>query len=627
MPISRRLIAGLSALALTMVVLPAGSTATAAPDASAAPVPESLACPPALTGDPEFTDLTGGVHDEAIACLSGWGLLEGRTPDRFDPVGTLERGAAARLLHRLLTLADALGDDDAAATDAGAFPDLVDHELRPIVESLAALGVVTGFEDGSFGASLPVTRAQFASLVARAMEQVLGLELPAAPGRFADVEGPPHAGAIEGLAELDVLRGTTDGLFVPGAGQTREQTASILVRLLGVLVAEQVIAAPEEAPDPEAPPVADTPPLATTPDCDAPDAEVDACVRLNELQVLGTHNSYKLLPPSFVLGLISAVDPAQGEALAYEHRPIPEQLEQLGIRQLELDVFADPDGGRYANPLGGLLTLNVPDGGLPDLLDPGFKVLHVQDIDYETTCPTLVSCLEQVRDFSVANPDHVPIAVLIETKTDPVPVDVDELPFELPQDFTVPLPITAELLDELDAEIRSVFDAEQLIVPDDVRGTHDTLEQAVLAGGWPTLGEARGRVLFLLDQPSDREIYRQGRPNLEGRVMFTPSRPGEPDAAFVKVNEPIGNVEEIRALIDAGYVVRTRADIPTGDARTNDTTRREAALSSGAQWVSTDYPEPSTVFDSEYRVELPGGGPARCNPVNAPPACRDAGLE
>ncbi len=622
MPIhTRRRLASLAAIAITVALIPVGSAATASSPPPTDPPVEALACPASLLIEPGFADLTGGVHDEAIACLTGWGLLEGREAERFDPTDTLDRGAAARLLHRVLALAEAGGETDPADRRASdTFPDLDDGDLGPIVQSLAALGVVTGFEDGTFRASLPVTRAQFASLAGRSLDPVLGIALPDVSGRFADVEGPPHARAIEGLAELGVLRGTTDGLFVPGAGLTREQAASVVVRVLGVLVTEGLITTPETPPSPE-------PPDPTVPDCDAPDAEVDACVRLNELQVLGTHNSYKLLPPSFVLGLISAVDPAQGEALAYEHRPIPEQLEQLGIRQLELDVFADPDGGRYARPLGGLLTLNVPEGGLPDLLDPGFKVLHVQDVDYETTCPTLVSCLEQVRDFSVTNPVHVPIAVLIETKTAPVPVDVDELPFQLLQDFTVPLPITTELLDELDAEIRSVFDDEHLIVPDDVRGTYDTLEQAVLDGGWPTLGEARGRVLFLLDQPSDAERYRQGRPNLEGRVMFTPSAPGQPDAAFVKVNEPIGNVEQIRALVEAGYVVRTRADVPTADARTNDTTRREAALSSGAQWVSTDYPEPSTVFDSVYRVELPGGGPARCNPVNAPPACRDAALE
>jgi hypothetical protein len=39
-----------------------------------------------------------------------------------------------------------------------------------------------------------------------------------------------------------------------------------------------------------------------------------------------------------------------------------------------------------------------------------------------------------------------------------------------------------------------------MIVPDNVRGQHDSLEEAVLAGEWPSLDAARGKVLFLIDQ-------------------------------------------------------------------------------------------------------------------------------
>ena len=69
-----------------------------------------------------------------------------------------------------------------------------------------------------------------------------------------------------------------------------------------------------------------------------------------------------------------------------------------------------------------------------------------------------------------------------------------------------------------------------------------------------------------------------------------------------------------------GYLVRTRADADTVEARTGDTTRRDAALASGAQWVSTDYPAPGTAdrFGTDYVVSLPGDAIVRCNPVSAP---------
>jgi hypothetical protein len=77
-----------------------------------------------------------------------------------------------------------------------------------------------------------------------------------------------------------------------------------------------------------------------------------------------------------------------------------------------------------------------------------------------------------------------------------------------------------------------------------------------------------------------------------------------------------------------GYIVRTRADEPMHEATTGDVTRRDAAFRSGAQYVSTDFPEPSP-FGTGYVARLPGAArlPARCNPVSAPPGCRDEWLE
>jgi hypothetical protein len=96
----------------------------------------------------------------------------------------------------------------------------------------------------------------------------------------------------------------------------------------------------------------------------------------------------------------------------------------------------------------------------------------------------------------------------------------------------------ANLLDSLDKEIRSVFNPKQLITPDDIRRPGLTLEQSVLQHGWPNLDSARGRVMFLMDNgPSDpvNKMYLDGKPNLEGRVIFTNSAPGKADCAFQKV--------------------------------------------------------------------------------------------
>jgi len=68
-------------------------------------------------------------------------------------------------------------------------------------------------------------------------------------------------------------------------------------------------------------------------------------VRLNELQLIGTHNSYHLEPPAALVNAIATQDPEFARSIQFSHAPLPQQLD-AGIRQLELDVYADPEGGR-----------------------------------------------------------------------------------------------------------------------------------------------------------------------------------------------------------------------------------------------------------------------------------------
>jgi hypothetical protein len=355
----------------------------------------------------------------------------------------------------------------------------------------------------------------------------------------------------------------------------------------------------------------------------------ESCVRLNQVQVLGTHNSYHVEPaPS--LDLLFQSSPPPGPTLSlvwdYTHAALAEQLSDQGIRQVEIDVFLDPDGGLYANPLGDIL---VAINGLPadpdpegKRLEPGFQVLHVQDLDFRSTCLTLPDCLHTIQEWSSDNPRHLPVMVMLELKDEVIP-DSPGLP-----PFVVPVLYTAEDLDDLDSLVRSVFPARQLITPDDIRGNRKTLEEAVLKDGWPTLEEARGRILFALDNGGEiRDLYVDGHASLAGRVLFVNSAPGQPEAAFMKRNDPVGQFAEISNLVAEGYIVRTRADSDTIEARFGVTARRDMALMGGAQFVSTDYPVPDPDFGTGYFVEIPDGAPGRCNPVNSPAGCRNEALE
>ena len=337
-------------------------------------------------------------------------------------------------------------------------------------------------------------------------------------------------------------------------------------------------------------------------------------VRLNEIQLVGTHNSYHLEPDETVKAEFLKKLPFSRQyikTLEYNHLPLNEQFDR-GIRQIELDVFADPIGGRYAKPRGA--TANTP---IPDRMnEPGLKVFHLQDVDFRSTCPTFLGCLQTVKTWSDANPNHLPILILVEAKDNAVPRWVEKaLSFE----FTQPIPFDEAQLDTIDLEIRSIFPEQQLITPDTVRGDAATLDRAVRTRGWPRLSVSRGKIMFALDNEGKiRDRYTRGHPSLSGRVMFVSAPPGSDEAAFFKRNNPFDR--SISRLVSQGYLVRTRADADTREARSNNTKRRDAAFASGAQFVSTDYPVANPAL-SDYAVAFPGNVAARCNPFNTGGGC------
>jgi hypothetical protein len=331
---------------------------------------------------------------------------------------------------------------------------------------------------------------------------------------------------------------------------------------------------------------------------------LDSTLRLDQVQVLGSHNSYHGRPYPQVLRGLYAANAGLAKTLDYAHAPLPQQF-ALGVRQIELDAWADPAGGKYARP-SYPISVGAP---LPDpsvMNRPGYKVIHQVDLDTNSTCLTLVACLQLTKTWSDAHPGHVPMEIQIEMKDDRV---------------------TEPMWQDLEHEILSVFPRDRLVTPDDVRGDAPTLGEAVRTHGWPTLGKVRGKVFFTLDNGGFRESYLQGHPSLRGRLLFTPSSPGQDDAAFAKLNDPIADFAEIRAAVAAHMIVRTRADADTLAARAGDTTMEKAAFASGAQLVSTDYERPDPTIGTGYVVRVPGGTPARCNPVSAPAGCRPTDVE
>ena len=296
----------------------------------------------------------------------------------------------------------------------------------------------------------------------------------------------------------------------------------------------------------------------------------DDTLRINHIQALGTHNSYHLRSHIDIL------------PWRYNHLPLDEQLDLQGVRQFELDLYQNEAG-----------TL---------------EVYHIGTVDDGTTCETLSICLTVMKDWSDAHLGHHPLLVLLEPKRYRESAE--------------------DTLQRIESILEETWSRERLVTPDLVQRDAANIRDGLAQSGWPVLGSVRGRLLVILHTSGAlRDAYLNAAGGTEARLMF-PDAYGDLNASFAayhSMNNPISSQDEIRALVAAGHLVRTRADADGEESESLDYTKSEAALRSGAHFISTDFPYAGT--EDEYGFVIPEGTPSRCNPISAPSDCNPSDLE
>ncbi|MDH7497587.1 MAG: S-layer homology domain-containing protein [Syntrophomonadaceae bacterium] len=114
----------------------------------------------------------------------------------------------------------------------GTFADIAGHWAQTDIRALVARGIVSGVTPVLFAPQQQVTRAQFATMLAKA----LALQVrPASGQRFSDVRpGSWYADAVESAAAIGLVNGRSDGTFAPEAVITRAELAVMVANALRV---------------------------------------------------------------------------------------------------------------------------------------------------------------------------------------------------------------------------------------------------------------------------------------------------------------------------------------------------------------------------------------------------------
>ena len=120
------------------------------------------------------------------------------------------------------------------AVHAQTLPDLHNHWATKPVNTLIAKGVIDGYPDGTFKPDQPITRAEFAKMVAK----TFGYGKSGQPGA-ADAKGHWAAGYISAATAQKVMKTFGDGSFRPESRLTRAQLATMLTRVVHLVSAQE----------------------------------------------------------------------------------------------------------------------------------------------------------------------------------------------------------------------------------------------------------------------------------------------------------------------------------------------------------------------------------------------------
>lgn len=168
---------------------------------------------PALAPIPEM--LNGEDH---------YAYLLGYEDGTVRPNGSISRAEVATVLFRLLK-------DDVRTqnlTKDNAYSDVPDTAwYAAAVSTLSKMGVISGYPDGTFRPNAPITRAEFAAMIARFDETAKSADTP-----FTDISGHWAENAIGKAYGNGWVEGSSKTVFCPESNLTRAETATLLNRVL-----------------------------------------------------------------------------------------------------------------------------------------------------------------------------------------------------------------------------------------------------------------------------------------------------------------------------------------------------------------------------------------------------------
>ncbi|WP_455724390.1 S-layer homology domain-containing protein [Dysosmobacter welbionis] len=169
----------------------------------------------------------GGGSRPTLNTEDHYSYIIGYSDGTLQPYGTITRGEVATIFFRLLT-------DDTREEYWSQVNDYTDCSsdlwCNNAISTLTNMGIIDGFSDGTFRPYAKITRAQFAKIAVGFFETTR----EDYQGYFTDVDiNAWYTEYVEAAARVGLIEGFNDGTFRPNTNITRAQACVIVNRALG----------------------------------------------------------------------------------------------------------------------------------------------------------------------------------------------------------------------------------------------------------------------------------------------------------------------------------------------------------------------------------------------------------
>ncbi len=281
-------------------------------------------------------------------------------------------------------------------------------------------------------------------------------------------------------------------------------------------------------------------------------------VKLNEIAILGTHNSYQRLATAetrFAMNIIDAITfkKAGLDTFDFEMDTLTEQLE-MGVRNVEIDIE----------------TLDKDE-------KIEFKVTHNSLIDNASSAYDFTKALQEIKMWSDNNPNHIPVIIIVEPKS--FVIEINGM-----KKFSL------EYAQELDKIVSDTL-GDSLLTPKDMLRDYASFKEMRENDDWISLKEAQGKILVLLHDCDVTESYIALDETIKTQNMFPMLRyddRNESYTSFILENDAWRASErKIENIDESNLIVRTRADVYPEYSDE----RYEVIEDCGSQIITTDFPE------------------------------------